>query len=310
MSDIDYAKLLEISTRILINYNRLRDKENHRLKNDSEYIYYINVIKNLEEEEDKLYKKIYKQFKSSSEITNYAVNFIKTYIVHLLSISNLNYNDLLINPQTIIFENKLSDSSLIILRIIYKLSKISMDFIHDEELKKETDDKIRKSKDYSYDLSKCFDQDVSVKYLDILDKHIEEAENFNSIRKIYINAKYAYAFVKKREKAKYGDIDNNSITYSVLALNKIVEYINKFIKLNYNTLTSKSFERTLLLEADYIRSLLLELDDDAYQSLIQAFPDINDLLGVDYGYMVIKNILLFRDDDREKYDGLELKREI
>lgn len=97
-------------------------------------------------------------------------------------------------------------------------------------------------------------------FLDVLTSQIEDSE-YKDYRKMLIDAKYDYAFVYDKSVSELLEIDEedeeNENMDLVVSLGTVLEYKDKFAKLNNSTLMSEKNRRRFLLDVDYIRASAL-----------------------------------------------------
>ncbi|MGM9877520.1 MAG: hypothetical protein ACI33S_02615 [Bacilli bacterium] len=308
-----YLLLLNKANELIMYYDILKTKELENRKGDLEYNNALFQIVRLRKEEDKLYEKLFSGVNTKDEIIELSSTIAGIAIGELSNNFDLSNKKAILEPISVIFGNKLPNEVLVAMRITTKLLEISKKKCMHELLTERYGEDNEEELD-TYDTYSSLESRVDKQFLDIIDSHIEEARDFEEIRRMYIDAKYSYAFVRSEESEIYIDEDDYSkkMIYSVATIPKILEYAIKLSELNKPTLTHKSNQRRLMLESDYVRALVLQLDDLSFDTLLSIIKEETKKgnIGNDFGMQVFNNILSFRDEDIEKFnnDNLELKR--
>ena len=97
-------------------------------------------------------------------------------------------------------------------------------------------------------------------FLDVLSSQIDDYE-YKDFRKMLINAKYDYAFVNDKDVCELLDFneedEENENMDLIVSLGTVLEYKDKFAKLNNATLMSEKNRKRFLLDVDYIRASAL-----------------------------------------------------
>lgn len=307
-----YSLLLESANKLSYYYNILKNIEMRGHIDSLEYNNTLYQIERIKEEEDEICEKISSQIEDKDKLCEFCAYISGIAISEIDDISLANKVSI-IEPTKLILGNEIPRSALVAMRISTRM----LDLVK----LKTIEEKINSSKDIEkfeneniYELFVSFEPRVDKQFLDILDSHIKESKEFEDIRRMYIDAKYSYAFVRYRECENELDEENfaKKSIYSISALPKILEYVVKISALNKETLTHKRNQRRVMLEADLIRALVLELDDLGFEILLKTLDEgiEKGALKDSYGMQVIRNILDFRDEDLRKFnnDDLELKR--
>ena len=307
-----YSLLLNKSNELIMYYDILKTKELENRKGDLEYNNALFQIARLRKEEDKLYDELFSGVNTKDEIIELSSTIAGIAVGELRNFDLLDKKSIL-EPISVIFGNKLPNEFLVAMRITTKLLEISKKKGMHEILIDHYGENSEEELD-TYNIYSSLEFRVDKQFLDIIDSHIEEAKDFDEIRRMYIDAKYSYAFVRNEESEIYIDEDDYSkkMIYSVAAIPKILEYAIRLSGLNKPTLTHKSNQRRIMLESDYVRALVLQLDDLSFDTLLSTINEESKkgTIKNDFGMQVFNNILSFRDEDIERFnnDNLELKR--
>lgn len=143
-------------------------------------------------------------------------------------------------------------------------------------------------------------------FLDVLSSQIEDSE-YKDYRKMLIDAKYDFAFVYDKSVSELLDFDEedeeNENIDLIVSLGTVLEYKDKFDKLNNATLMSEKNRRRFLLDVDYIRASALAVPLEHLEVLKYTIDTQSDK---SEGTSVFSKILEMTIEDKDNFDEIDI----
>jgi hypothetical protein len=140
-------------------------------------------------------------------------------------------------------------------------------------------------------------------FLDILDSQIDDEEYFK-YKKLLVNAKYDYAFVFDKdikELREYDEeLEDNQNIDLVVGIGSIMEYKEKFQKLDTKTLLNPKNMKRLILDINYIRACALSIPEENIEMI--KIVTLNENPNPSEGLNVFLNILNMAIEDKNNFD--------
>ncbi len=140
-------------------------------------------------------------------------------------------------------------------------------------------------------------------FLDVLSSQIEDSE-FSDYRKMLIDAKYDFAFIYDKSVSELLEIDEedeeNENMDLVASLGTVLDYKDKFAKLNNSVLMSEKNRRRFLLDVDYIRACALATPREYLENLKYTLESQKEPLSE--GSLVFCRILDMALEDKDFFE--------
>lgn len=210
----------------------------------------------------------------------------------------------LIHDPSFIVNNKIHPEDLVSMRISARMHDL---YIHFE---------LKKDKDNIVEIFDTFYPQKTKYFLDILTEQSNDP-SFKEYRKILLDAKYDFAFVNYKESICNKIKDENIISAnSFRNFTELIEYVDKYSKLNKATMLYPKNIRRFLLGINYIRANLIQMQESNINDLktivdfiISSSEDENGIVKKE-GITAFGEILSFAEEDKEKYnrEGFSFKR--
>lgn len=187
-----------------------------------------------------------------------------------------------------LFSNKLKSSDVILMRVSAKITDLFRHMHYQDPATLNIYDTYAPIRDKYF--------------LDVLSSQIDDFE-YKDYRKMLIDAKYNYAFVYDKDVCELLDYDkedeDNENIDLIVSLGTVLEYKDKFAKLNNRTLLSPNNRKRFLLDVNYIRACALGVPNEYLEVLkysIEGQKEISE------GSMVFVKILEMAIEDKNIFD--------
>ena len=277
-----YERLKTYAIYIYVLYKKLARLELEYKTKTKEYEDTIELINKLKKKEEEIYSEIKAE---NNEKLPLAISIVASQ--DLLG-KNFNTNTSIFNT-SYLFSDKIKNIDVVPMRISYKL----IDIFRHQYIKDNA----------TFNIYDTYTPIRDKHFLDVLTEQIND-EEYKEFRKLLIDAKYDYAFVNSKdvqELKEYDEEKEENENLDVIAtLGAILEYKEKFKKLNLKTLMSPKNQRRLILDINYIRANALSVPD--YQ--IMAVQDMikNEDETLTDGTKFFLNVLNLALEDKNKFE--------
>lgn len=276
-----YNQLKVYSIFIYSLYQKLAKLEYEYKLDSDEYENTLNIIARVKKAESDYYEKLVKQY-GKKQILAFNVIAQKEMLGQPSS-------DKPIHDPAFLFSNKLKKTDVMTMRISAKITDIFRHLYHTNPAAINVYDTYGPIRDKYF--------------LDVLTSQIEDSE-YKDYRKLLIEAKYDYAFVYDKSVSELLDYDEedeeNENMDLVVSLGTVLEYKDKFAKLNNATLLSENNRRRFLLDVDYIRASALGAPLEHLELLKYSLESQKEPMSE--GTLVFSRILDMAIEDRDIFD--------
>ena len=194
-----------------------------------------------------------------------------------------------LNDASYLFSPKTSLNDIIVMRISSKITDIFRHMYHKDPATLNVYDTYEPLRDKYF--------------IDVLDSQIDDEEYIN-YRKLLIDAKYDYAFVFDKdikELREYDEeLEDNENIDLVIGVGSIMQYKEKFEKLDNKTLLSPKNMRRFILDINYIRACALGISEESIEMIKMVILKENPI--PNEGLSIFLNILDIAIEDKNTFD--------
>ena len=143
-------------------------------------------------------------------------------------------------------------------------------------------------------------------FIDVLDSQIDD-EEYQNYRKLLINTKYDYAFVFDKDIKELRDYDEDLEDYEnidlVVGRGTIMQYKEKFEKLDNKSLLNPKNMKRFILDINYIRACALGISEENIEMIKMIILKENPI--PNEGLSVFLNILNIAIEDKNSFGPSE-----
>ena len=277
-----YERLKTYAIYIYVLYKKLARLELEYKTKTKEYEDTIELINKLKKKEEEIYSEIKAE---NNEKLPLAISIVASQ--DLLG-KKFNTNTSIFDT-SYLFSDKIKNIDVVPMRISYKL----IDIFRHQYIKDNA----------TFNIYDTYTPIRDKHFLDVLTEQINDIK-YKEFRKLLIDAKYDYAFVNSKdvqELKEYDEEKEENENLDVIAtLGAILEYKEKFKKLNIKTIQNPKNQRRLILDVNYIRANALSVPD--YQ--IMAVQDMikNEDETLTDGTKFFLNVLNLALEDKNKFE--------
>lgn len=194
-----------------------------------------------------------------------------------------------LNDASYLFSPKASANDIIVMRISSKITDVFRHMYHKDPATLNVYDTYEPLRDKYF--------------LDVLDSQIDDKE-YSKYKKLLINAKYDYAFVFDKDIKELREYDeekeDNENINLIIGVGSLMQYKEKFEKLDNKTLLSPKNMRRFILDINYIRACALSISEESIEMIkmviLKENPNPNE------GLSVFLNILNVAIEDKNNFD--------
>lgn len=276
-----YKQLKLFSTLIYTMYRKLARLEFEHKLDSPEYEDTLKIIAKLKKSENDYYMMLTKLY-GEKQILAFNVIAQKDMLGRVSS-------DKAIHEVAYLFSSKLKKEDVMIMRISSKITDIFRHMYYKEPAVINVYDTYGPIRDKYF--------------LDVLSSQIDDSE-YKDFRRMLINAKYDYAFVNDKDVCELLDYDEekeeNENMDLIVSLGTVLEYKDKFAKLNNATLMSEKNRKRFLLDVDYIRASALGVPNEQLEVL--KYTILNQGANMSEGSQVFVRILEMAMEDKDIFD--------
>lgn len=275
-----YNRLKMYSMFIYTMYRRLAKFEYEGKRDNAEYLKTIETINNLKQLEKEYYEMLCR-LGDKKQILIYNILSQKEMLGQISQPKQ-------IHDHAYLFSNNLKSSDVVLMRISAKITDLFRHMHYEEPA-----------------VINVYDTYAPIRdkyFLDVLSSQIDDFE-YKDYRKMLIDAKYNYAFVYDKDVCELLDYDkedeDNENIDLIVSLGTVLEYKDKFAKLNNRTLLSQNNRKRFLLDVDYIRACALGVPNEHLEVLkysIESQKEISE------GSKVFIKILEIAIEDKDIFD--------
>lgn len=194
-----------------------------------------------------------------------------------------------LHDSSYLFSNKVKDEDIIVMRISSKITDIFRHMYYKDAVTLNVYDTFAPIRDKYF--------------LDVLDSQIGDSE-YSNYKKMLINAKYDYAFINDKDILELREYDEEKAKEDnmevLIGLGTILDYKEKFSKLNNKTLLHPINRRRLLLDIDFIRASALSVPSEKIEMIKYVIESQEDK--INEGLQVFLNILDISLEDKNNFD--------
>ena len=262
-------------------YRKLAKLEFEHKLDSPEYENTLNVIARIKKAENDYYEMLAKTY-GEKQILAFNV------IAQKEMLGQTSPNKPIHDP-AYLFSNKLKRSDVVIMRISSKIADIFRHMYYKNPATINVYDTYGPIRDKYF--------------LDVLSSQIGDSD-YSGYRKMLIDAKYDYAFVNDKNVCELLDFDEkdeeNENIDLIVSLGTVLEYKDRFAKLNNATLMSEKNRRRFLLDVDYIRASALGAPKEHLEILKYSLESQKEPLSE--GSLVFCRILDMALEDKDIFD--------
>lgn len=192
-----------------------------------------------------------------------------------------------------LFSRKVSENQIIVMRISSKITDVFRHMFYKDPATLNVYDTYAPLRDKQF--------------LDVLSSQIEDAD-YRDVKKILIRSKYDYAFVNDKDVLSLREYDeekeDNENLDLIISLGTVLEYKDKFAKLDNKTLMHPNNVKRLLLDVDYIRASALSVPNEQLETLKMVILSQKEELSE--GTCVFLNILDMAMEDKNDFEEIDI----
>lgn len=277
-----YSTIKLFATMIYCLYKKLARLELEGKYNSEEFKKTVKLINKIKISETNYY-----QFLSTLGDEKYILSY--NVIAKKEALGDVSTKKKPLNDVSYLFSPKADANDIIAMRISSKITDIFRHMYHKDPATLNVYDTYEPLKDKYF--------------LDILDSQIDDEEYFK-YKKLLVNAKYDYAFVFDKdikELREYDEeLEDNQNIDLVVGIGSIMEYKEKFQKLDTKTLLNPKNMKRLILDINYIRACALSIPEENIEMI--KMITLNENPNPSEGLNVFLNILNMAIEDKNNFD--------
>ena len=277
-----YSTIKLFATMIYCLYKKLARLELEGKYNSEEFKKTVKLINKIKISETNYY-----QFLSTLGDEKYILSY--NVIAKKEALGDVSTKKKPLNDVSYLFSPKADANDIIAMRISSKITDIFRHMYHKDPATLNVYDTYEPLKDKYF--------------IDILDSQIDDEEYFK-YKKLLVNAKYDYAFVFDKdikELREYDEeLEDNQNIDLVVGIGSIMEYKEKFQKLDTKTLLNPKNMKRLILDINYIRACALSIPEENIEMI--KMVTLNENPNPSEGLNVFLNILNMAIEDKNNFD--------
>ena len=277
-----YSTIKLYATMIYCLYRKLSRLEQEGKYNSEEFKETLKLINKIKVAETNYY-----QFLSSLGDEKYILSY--NVIAKKEALGDVSSSKKPLNDASYLFSPKASPNDIIVMRISSKITDAFRHMYHKDPATLNVYDTYEPLRDKYF--------------LDVLDYQIDDDE-YSNYKKMLINAKYDYAFVFDKdikELREYDEeLEDNENIDLIVGIGTLMQYKEKFEKLDNKTLLSKKNMKRFILDINYIRACALSISEESIEMLKMVILKENPT--PTEGLKVFLNILNVSIEDKKIFD--------